>query len=345
MIGRKHIATIGGTALCALGIGFFMQMGGQSGTSGDMPEAVRQATAQAPVAKSGFSPLDAPGAMASRVADSLVDAPALSLADIMPQALPDVPLPDHVVVAALDQTGDQLPNLPAESAPALTCTVDADAVAEAGAMVRLDVSAPCLAEERVVIHHSGMMFSDITDAEGGLDILIPALSQNAVFIVEFANGEGAVATAEVASLASYDRVVLQWAGDLGLQVHAREFGADYDAEGHVWAGSSRDLTVAARGDGGFLTTLGRSDALAPLMAQVYTFPTATATRAGIIDLTVEAEVTAANCGREVEAQSLEVQADGRLRTRDLALTMPGCDASGDFLVLNNLMDDLKIAAR
>jgi hypothetical protein len=56
-------------------------------------------------------------------------------------------------------------------------------------------------------------------------------------------------------------------------------------------------------------------------------------------------VTDRNCGRDISAQSLEMRASGGLRTRELELSIPNCTALGDFLVLNNLMDDLKIAAR
>ncbi len=34
-----------------------------------------------------------------------------------------------------------------------------------------------------------------------------------------------------------------------------------------------------------------------------------------------------------------------METRDLILSVPDCDAVGDFLVLNNLVDDLKIAGK
>ena len=212
-------------------------------------------------------------------------------------------------------------------------------------MVRLTVTADCHPDERIAIHHNGMMFTEVTDTGGMVEVMVPALTEMAVFIAEFADGDGAVATTQVTSLPFYDRVVLQWADDVSFEIHAREFGAEYGSDGHVWSGAARDMTAAALGQGGFLTALGDADAFAPRLAQVYTFPTATAAQSGTVDLTVETEITAANCGRMIEAQALELRADGDLRTRDLSLNMPGCEAIGDFLVLNNLMDDLKIAAK
>ena len=60
-------------------------------------------------------------------------------------------------------------------------------------------------------------------------------------------------------------------------------------------------------------------------------------------MSVEAEITQANCGRDVEAQSIQKTADGELKTQDLVLAMPDCNTVGDFLVLKNLLNDLKIA--
>ena len=210
------------------------------------------------------------------------------------------------------------------------------------ASVRLVVSAPCLPNERVTLHHHGMIFTAVTDAAGRLDLSVPALAERAVFIAAFANGKGAVATAEVPDLADYDRVVVQWSGAGGFQIHAREFGAGYGEPGHVWHGA------APRGDGagGMVQRLGDAGTLAPQLAEIYSFPRAAADSGGQIALSVEAEVSAANCGRDVAAQLLELRGPGaRLRTRDLVLSVPNCTAIGDFLVLNNIVDDLKIAAR
>ena len=348
MVNKRRIMTIGGTLMCALGIGYFMQMGAPTGasaaTSAPPPPAPRVEDGGTAVAQSGFTPLTAPV-----LPSASAELPAIPAATVpvMPPALVLVETPGAdpgpVVPVAFGATASD--NAGALADPGAACDITATAETEAGAMVRISVSAPCLPGERVVIHHNGMMFTKITDAQGRVEVSVPALSEMAVFIAEFGSGEGAVAMVEVPSLAFYDRVVLQWAENVSFHVHAREFGAEYGADGHVWAGASRDMSAAALGEGGFLTVLGNPDAFAPRLAEVYTFPTATAAREGNIDLTVETEITAANCGRLIEAQALEIKAEGELRTRDLSLNMPNCDAIGDFLVLNNLMDDLKIAAK
>ena len=128
-----------------------------------------------------------------------------------------------------------------------------------------------------------------------------------------------------------------------MQIHALEFGSEYGEDGHVWADSARDQSSASLGEGGFLSVLGNPDIDNAYVAEVYTFPTDVAKRSGEVVLSVEAEVTASNCGRDVEAQSLQISAGGPLKTQDLVLSMPDCNTVGDFLVLKNLLNDLKVA--
>jgi hypothetical protein len=143
----------------------------------------------------------------------------------------------------------------------------------------------------------------------------------------------------------YDRVVVQWRGEAGIQVHAREDGADYGEAGHVWSGAARDVSAVAKGEGGFLTVLGDPDLPNPMQAEVYTFPSAFTESAKDVKLSVEAEVTDRNCGKEIRARAFQYDAGRNVSTQDLTLSVPGCDAVGSFLVLNNLLQDLTVASK
>ena len=311
-----------GTVAVALGIGYVMQMDATPNSLGYGPQV--QAGVMSAMSADEGAPLD-------------LREITLTSADAME------PRPQPLVIAALDT--DELPSQPADpSVPELACAVTAEAETVPGAMVALTVTAPCLPGERLTVHHNGLMFSDVTDAGGAYAVTVPAFAQKAVLMVEFASGQGAVAVADVPSLGFYDRVALQWSGDTGFQLHALEFGANYGEEGHVWAGAPRTSDVAADGSKGFVTRLGSADGIAPRQAEVYTFPHAMASRDGTIALSVETEISDLNCGREIEAQALQLHEDGVLRTSDVTLTVPGCEEQGGFLVLNNLLDDLRIAA-
>jgi hypothetical protein len=251
--------------------------------------------------------------------------------------LPEKPA---LIAAEVDFTPPAAPDAQAE----IDCPVTAIATPDAAAMVRLALSAPCSANERVTISHMNMTFVETTSPTGTLDLLVPSLSEDAVFSLGLMNGDRFDARADVPSIALYDRIVLQWSGEPGVQIHALEFGATYGEDGHVWIGAPRDMSAVARGQGGFMMRHGDPDAAHPMLAEVYTFPAAMAKSPGAVSLSVEAEVTQANCGTAVSASTLEVRGGGSVQSQDLNMSIPACDAVGNFLVLNNLFKDLTVAS-
>lgn len=336
---RKEVLTAVGTLAIAVGIGFIMQR---------TDAAEERYGAQTPVAYQGLA--SASVILDSAILDTVsteevIEVQAIELtsgSDVMPAPTRSAPealrpvsaSPDEVLVAP---SKERLPTF-----GACDMTLTADAVP--GALVRLALDAPCALNERLVVHHNGLMFTQATDDTGNLSIVVPALAEDAVFILAFANGDGAVTTVNVPDLERYERVAVQWRGTAGFELHAREFGAGYGDDGHVWSGAATDLAGMQAGENGYLMRLGSEAVADPLVAEVYSFATSMAARDGVIALSVEAEVTADNCGRSVEAQSFEVFATAEMKTRDLTLDVPSCDAIGDFLVLNNLITDMKVAA-
>lgn len=326
MVVKKSVLTGVSTLAIALGIGFVMQ-------NGETADKLYGQAAEAPAEAAGASVLDVE-------AIELTSAEQVATEELAPV----LPKEDEVVLAAAAApelvTPEETDVLPAEPA----CNISLNARPMAGAMVSLALDAPCQPNERLTVHHSGMLFTETTNEEGGMTIVVPALQEEAVFIVAFAIGDGAVAQTQVADLDAFDRTVLQWRGNNAFSLHAREFGADYGSEGHIWGGSERDLSGIATGDSGFMFQLGDTSAGEPLLAEVYTYPSSRSVKEGTISLSVEAEVTDLNCGAEIEAQTLERQFDGTIKSQDLTLSVPECSAIGDFLVLNNLVSDLKVAA-
>ncbi len=256
-----------------------------------------------------------------------------------------LPRRQHVpfALSAMDPQPDLAPDKLGQALDRDACDPHLSATPQAAAMVLLELSSPCVADQRVTLHHNGMMITERSDSAGKLVVQIPALARQAVFMAAFENGSIAVAKTEVTSLDIYDRVVVQWAGPGELQIHALEFGADYGDAGHVWAMAPQDVQRAVAGLGGFVSLHGRSMPDQDLRAQVYTFPTATTGQTGDIVLSIEAEVTDRSCGRRIEAQALQITGGGALSVKDLTLDIPDCAAKGDFLVLKNILEDMKIA--
>lgn len=328
-INPRRLITVGGTLFCAWGIGYLMQSNAQEAP----PEPQDLSSPEISIA-----PLPAAAPAPLKISDITMTS-ALAVPLPMPDFLPDAP----IVLASIAKDAP-LFNLPSEEiAPTFSCTHAVTATPSAAAMVMLEIDAPCMVRDRFTVHHNGMMFTDVTDKDGKRVLSVPALATEAVYIVSFSNGDGAVAATQVTSLEYYDRVVVQWTGDSGLQIHALEYGADYNETGHVWAGDARDMTDAARGEGGFLARYGEGDFADAHVAEVYSFPSGTIARSGAVSMSLEAEITRANCGRDIEAQTIQLGGDGQLSVRDVVLSVPDCSAIGDYLVLKNLLNDLKIA--
>jgi hypothetical protein len=322
MLDKRTVLIGAATAACALGIGFMMQ----PAAVGDSATGLAQHSAK-------------PRVPADPALGSPLEIEKITLTSR--QKLPPV--------GEIQSDVSAQPSATASDSAATACRMQASATALPGAMVALKILAPCRGGERVTLHHQGMMITETLGDSGALALTVPALASTAIFIIEptmvakalrlrTAPAGGAVVQVAVPDMAQVDRVVLQWSGNSGFEVHAREFGAQYGEHGHVWHGAD-----PVRG-AGEMVQLGDRTQLSPRLAEVYSFRRDATVANGVIEISVEAEVTEINCAREIAAQSLRVS-QGRVQTRDLVLEMPDCTATGDFLVLNNLVEHLKIAAK
>ncbi len=305
----RNYVTMGGTVVCALAIGYLMQNGSAAQPDGSQAGISVASAAGQPVGLAGLEQFALTSSSASTA--------SLSAPEPLQRSL---------------QPGQTGPEVTAD------CNLSARATAVPGAAARLIVKAPCHANQRIEVHHSGLAVSQQTDENGALDLTMPVLSEYAIFLISFDDQKGTVATTHVPDISQYDRVALQWKGTTDLQIHALEFGASYGGDGHVWADSSATGL-------GEVVHMGQPGLGTAQNIEIYSFPSGQSAQSGAIGLTVEADVTKANCGSDLSVQSLELRADRRLRSRDLVLNLPDCSQVGEFLVLNNLFQDLTIAAK
>lgn len=225
----------------------------------------------------------------------------------------------------------------------VSCPIAFTATPAPVGMVSLDLSAPCAKAARINLHHNGMITTQLMDADGRLQLTHPALSADAVFFVAFSDGKGVMAEAYVPAVEEVDRLSLQWRQPAGFEMHAREFGASYGAEGHRWAGRPGGFDVTSLGAQGFLVRLGDQAGEQARQADVYTFPRAATAREGDVNLTIEAEVTVDNCGRDIAVEVISSRM-GRAIARDLSLQMPDCEAVGSFLILTDILSPVRVAS-
>ena len=328
----RRYALAGVTLSCAISIGFLMQSSEPGYAGHQLPDSESSPVTSLSDADAASSP-----SMAALTTDGLPSLPfEISLEGRIP----------HKTVSLIVSRDAPVGDMPEEVAtPNLACDVSLTADPLPAALISLELMAPCLTGERVVIHHGELRFTDMIGSDGRLSVVVPALSEPATFVAVLSNGDGAMVTTEAGSLQFYDRIAVQWQGQNGVELHAREYGAEYNSAGHVWRESGRDVAVIAEGNKGFLTRLGSENLRDGLMAEVYTFPSGSAKTPGDIRMTIEAQVSETNCGKRITAKSIETRSSEPQDIHTFSLEMPECDAIGELLVLKNLLQDLKIAGK
>jgi len=225
----------------------------------------------------------------------------------------------------------------------MPCETTLSATPAPGAMVTLALSATCHLSERVEFSQDRLRFAAMTNDTGALSVAVPALSDAPVFIVQFADGTLETTTATVPDTKEFERIALQWRGSDEMHIHAFEYGASYDALGHVWADAPHSPQTAVAGKGGFLISLGTPGIENPAQAEVYSYPRGAHANSGLVRINIETEVKSDNCNREISAETLQPGADGKLQEAEVTFAVPECAAVGEFLVLKNILRDLKIA--
>lgn len=199
---------------------------------------------------------------------------------------------------------------PAPVAKAPDCPVTLDALATEGAILSLRLTAPCRADQGFVLNHGGIAVTYQTNAEGAFVLDFPALDAAGEVSLRFADGTEIAAAAPLPDMADHHRLALQW----------------LDGDSFTLSGE------------GAVTTLGANATVLPMYAQIITLSAPDAAHG------IEAPVTPKTCGREMIALAVYSEA-GRLTLSDLSVAMPDCDAEGGFVVLNNPVPDMKLAAQ
>ncbi len=325
----KTMATTAATFSVALGIGFVMQYGEEAAASTSDPEQEvdRRVVRSVMVASNaqGDSIFGVPNIVTTPLAH-MDNVQTVAAVDAVYTEL-DVPEMGTILAVPFDE-----------------CETEFAARLDVAAMVQLSISSPCNADTYFVVRHEGMTFSGLADGDGDATLQIPALSAKATYALSFHNVEEGRVSVTVPDVHLYDRAVLQWYGPHNLQLHALEFGAKIGDPGHIWSASTHSPEQAFAGERGFMVHLGAPSADLPYQAEVYTFPSGRLNHSGSIVLQIGVTITDKNCGREIDATTIQTVTGQMLVTEDLKVQMPGCSAVGDFMMLRDRFEDLTLAS-
>lgn len=330
---KRRAVTVGVTFFLAAATGHVMQNGETiTARLRGVSEAERPAPATATVTKVASAGASAVEEAKAPVKTASAIAREASLPDL-PATRPS-PFKSGVLLAArMESVGDgyQRPATDADARYSVFGIACADTTASieatARAVLRVTLAAPCFPSDRITIHHAGLSFVSTTDKVGDLELIVPAMVADAEVEIQFSSGESLTLAQPVSGLDSLHRVAVQWQGETGFRLHAFEEGATFGSPGHVSAANPRDRSTP---EGGFLTLLGNAEVDQPQLAEVYTAPAVT----NVDDLLVEADVTSANCGRDLEGQTLRMSMGSAPMIEDLSFAMPDCGAVGDYLSMS-----------
>lgn len=236
-----------------------------------------------------------------------------------------VPVPAVYIEASVPRLGTIM------ATPDAACPVALSALPAADAMVALTATMPCAAETDVLITHDLIRFSARTDSEGRLETLVPALSVAAEFVLFAKNVEQARVMVTVPSLRNYDRAVLQWRGAGNLQLHSFAAGAEIGDPGHVWSASVPDADRSR----GTVQRLGTNRADPSYSAEIFTYPRGGVQGATDLSLKIGVALTDENCGHAMPVTTFQIIGGVLAMRRDMSLRLPGCDAAGSVVMLDD----------
>lgn len=317
--------------------GYFMQ---------DDTAPVLQSAALAPISAPTVEALPGPTTPALPSIGEVARAaspPILALTSAAP-ILPEAPESEVIMLAS---TGAEMtaPGIVSEDifAQSPMCEAGFTAMAAPGAMVDLTLEAPCHAGQKVDIFHAGMRFTEVLDQAGLMQITLPAMEEDALFNAQFSDGQ--IKSAEILMLTAndYQRTALFWKGATGFALYALEGGALYGESGHVSAETPYTPVRGTSAEGGFLTKFGQDKS--GYHAWIYSYPTMLTDSGPAPEISIEAKVLPGTCGSEITATILRNLDAGGVKAMPLIMAVPGCDAVGEYLVLKNLPQNLRLATK
>jgi len=151
---------------------------------------------------------------------------------------------------------------------------------------RLVVVSPCHAGTTAELQYSGVRVAIPLDMAGRGELDVLGFERRAEAILWFDDGEELAFDMPFTGLRRLTRVAVVWDMPVVLDLHAFEFGAGLEQEGHVFSGNRRSFADVRRGGGGFVRTYAAVDGVGQNM-QVYSFWRPRGGESGVIELKLD----------------------------------------------------------
>jgi len=247
--------------------------------------------------------------------------------------------------ASLDTVVPAMPSVDATPAIAQAdaqCNVNLIASSKLGEMLAMTLTSECRPNSLVTVKYSGLSFTAVTDDQGMLQIDIPAFDELTTIDAEFLDGTSASADMTVRGIDRIARVAISWEGSANLDLHAFEYTAAENSDGHVWQGNARSYRQSRRNGGGYLTRLGLPGAR---QVEVYTLPVSRRTQAGVIDTEVRFTNDSEICDGRIQVLSLYNNQALRSDQRSVSIETARCSESTEVISIDSAVRSITVAAR
>ncbi len=207
---------------------------------------------------------------------------------------------------------------------------------EPSAMIRLLVNAPCHIGQDFEVNYGEMRFTGRIGDDGAYIEYIPSLMETAQVSINFPDGHTISETETIPDASLYRRVALVGEGLNDFQLHAWSNGANYGDVGHVYMNSPGNIGAVE----GHMMVLGDKNFPSSNVAQVFSAPIINDLIESYPLITIEAFVNEMNCGKRYTILTITSDA-GVVNNTPITMTMPGCEAMGELIILPLEFDHLK----
>lgn len=161
-------------------------------------------------------------------------------------------------------------------------------VAFAGAASLVEIADICRRGETFEVEHAGLRFGGRLDDAGGARLTIPVMDEGGAARVVFADGAETPVTLDHnwRELRLTLRVAVAWTDPVDLDLHAFEYAATFNSDGHVWEKHPSGFRLVRRSGGGYLESFG---AVTPngQSIEVYTFWANSRARRGVARIALD----------------------------------------------------------
>ena len=248
--------------------------------------------------------------------------------------------------AALTGTDPVAPTVdatPQVAAPAVAqCNANMLASSKLGEMLAITLTSACRPNSFVTVTYSGLSFTAITDAAGVLQVDVPAFDEETTISAEFLDGTSTETDIIVRGIDRIARVGIAWEGEANLDLHAFEFTAAEDTDGHVWEGNARSYRASRRSGGGYLTQLGLPGGR---QVEVYTLPVSRRTQAGVIDTQIRFTSGDELCDGRIEVTSIYNNQALNSDQRSVTIETARCGAASRMTSVESAVRNITVAGR